>query len=55
MVLSIPVYVNTCANAATSPIKVGMTGFDSGVIWIVTVAGGVSRMDLLSWCAKSAA
>src|SRR4051794_28063662 len=39
-----PVCVNTCANAATSPIQVGMAGEGEGWIWMVTVGGAVSRM-----------
>src|SRR5579859_513257 len=37
MVVSIPVCVNTCANAATSPNQEGIDGCDSGEIWMVTV------------------
>ena len=32
MVVSRPVCVSTCANAATSPIQEGMEGLDAGVI-----------------------
>src|SRR5258708_783314 len=44
MVLSIPVCVSTCANAATSPIQVGMAGEGEGWIWTVTVGGAGPRM-----------
>src|SRR5581483_1733916 len=53
MVLSIPVCVSTCANAATSPIQVGTAGFDSGVIWTVTGVEVVPNGSLPFSCAQS--
>src|SRR5258708_5587340 len=36
MVVRMPVWVRTCAKAATSPIQSGVEGSESGVVWILT-------------------
>jgi hypothetical protein len=36
--------VSTCANAATSPIQVGIAGKGKGWIWTVTIEGAILRM-----------
>jgi hypothetical protein len=55
MIFSTPVCMSTRAKVAPSPIQEGMAGFDSGVIWMVTAAGVVSRIDLLSLCPQCVA